>query len=279
MPTSAIIFALEEHRRQRLAQRISDLQLFDQLYFSGTAGELKRLVKNTSADLICCELDAADETLPPWADLVRKGFCRVLCFTDKQSHIRLRLPSGSGYAESQINSSSLKEVVQSQLEAPLQSPPPAATGINEQVAAEHKVYSRFYFDTFLGKELSRSKLTGRPVSLLLLEPQLAQRQQMDQQLLEPFLVRVTRAIKNQIRSSDLLCRYQRQRLAILLPETPSERASELLERILVALRNSFPEQRIPWTSAIVCPSSIDPENPHSLIQQAITQLERSQPRF
>ncbi len=279
MPTSAIIFALEEHRRQRLAQRISDLQLFDQLYFSGTAEELKRLVKNTSADLICCELDVPADTLPPWADLIRKGFCRVLCFTDKESQIHLRLPAGSDYVDSQIDSSSLKEVIQSQLDTPLESPPPPATGINEQVAAEHKVYSRFYFDTFLGKELSRSQLTGRPVSLLLLEPQLTRHYQKDQQLLEPFLVRVTRAIKNQIRSSDLLCRYQRQRLAILLPETPSERAAELLERILIGLRNSFPEQRILWTTAIVCPLSTDPENPHSLMQQAITQLERSQPRF
>jgi GGDEF domain-containing protein len=278
MPTSAIIFALEENRRQRLAQRISDLQLFDQLYFSATAEELNRLVKNTSADLICCELDAPVDRLPPWADLIRKGFCRVLCFTDKQSPIRLRLPTGSGYVDNQIDASSLKEVVLSQLEAPLKSPPPPATGINEQVVAEQKVYSRFYFDTFLGKELSRSKLTGRPVSLLLLEPQLTQHHQKDQQLLEPFLVRVTRAIKNQIRSSDLLCRYQRQRLAILLPETPSERATELLERILVGLRSSFPEQCIPWTTAIVCPTSSDPENPHSLMQQAVTQLERSQPR-
>ncbi|HMB15160.1 MAG TPA: diguanylate cyclase [Pelovirga sp.] len=278
MPTSAIIFALEENRRQRLAQRISDLQLFDQLYFSTTAQELNRLVKNTSADLICCELESPADTLPPWAELIRKGFCRVLCFTDQQSHIRLRLPTGSSYVNSQIDNASLKEVVRAQLEAPLQSPPPATTGINEQVAAEHKVYSRFYFDTFLGKELSRSKLTGRPVSLLLLEPQLTQRHQKDQQLLEPFLVRVTRAIKNQIRSSDLLCRYQRQRLAILLPETPSERATELLERILIGLRDSFPEQRIPWTTAIVSPAPIDPENTHSLMQQAITQLERSQPR-
>jgi GGDEF domain-containing protein len=279
MPTSAIIFAPEERRRQRLAQRISDLQLFDQLYFCATGQELNRLVKNTSADLICCELESSTEKLPPWADLIRKGFCRVLCLTDEKSDIRLRLPTGSCYVNNRIDTDSLKGVVQSQLEAPLQSPPPAATSINEQVTAEHKVYSRFYFDTFLGKELSRSELTGRPVSLLMLEPQLTQRHQQDEQLLEPFLVRVTRAIKGQIRSSDLLCRYQRQRLAILLPETSCERAAELLERILAGLRSNFPEQRIPWTTAIVSPAPAEPENTHSLIQQAITQLERSQPRY
>lgn len=279
MPKSAIIFAPEERRRQRLAQRISDLQLFDQLYFCATPEELNRLVKNTSADLICCELESPTEKMPPWADLIRRGFCRVLCLTDEKSDIRLRLPTGSCYVDNRIAAVSLKEVVKSQLEAPLQSPPPAGTGINEQVAAEHKVYSRFYFDTFLGKELSRSALTGRPVSLLVLEPQLTQRHQQDEQLLEPFLVRVTRAIKGQIRSSDLLCRYQRQRLAILLPETPCERAAELLERILAGLRASFPEQRIPWTVAIVSPAPAEPENTHSFIQQAITQLERSQPRY
>lgn len=279
MSTSAIIFSPEENSRQRLAQRISDLQLFDQLYFSATGPELGRLVNNTSADLICCDLESAADKLPSWADLMRKGFCRVLCFTDEKSAIRLRLSTGSCYVDNRIDTASLKVIVESQLQAPLQSPPPTGTGINEQDAAEHRVYSRFYFDTFLGKELSRSKLTGRPVSLLLLEPQLPKQHQQDQQLLEPFLVRVIRAIKSQIRSSDLLCRYQRQRLAILLPETPCERAAELLERILVSLRNSFPEQHIPWTVAVVSPAAAVPESTHSLIQQAITQLERSQLRY
>ncbi|MBW6508141.1 MAG: diguanylate cyclase [Desulfuromonadales bacterium] len=278
MPTSTIIFASQENCRQRLAQRISDLQLFDQLYFCTTPKELNRLVKNTSADLICCELETTGAELPHWADLVRKGFCRVLCFTTDKSIIRLRLPVGSSYVDDKANKNTLTEVVQSLLASPLLSPPPVISGINEQIAAEHKVYSRFYFDTFLGKELSRSRLTGRPVSLLLLEPQLAQRQRNDEQLLEPFLVRVTRVIKSQIRSSDLLCRYQRQRFAILLPETPRERSGELLERILASLRASFPEQRIPWTTAIVNPTPSDPENSHSMMQHAITQLERSQPR-
>lgn len=279
MPTSTIIFASQENRRQRLAQRISDLGLFGQLYFCTNPEELNRMVKNTSADLICCELEPAVTELPHWADLVRKGFCRVLCFTNAKSTIHLRLPVGSSYVDDNINSNTLTEIVLSLLASPLQTPPPAGSGINEQLAVEHQVYSRFYFDTFLGKELARSKLTGRPVSLVLLEPNLAQRPRKDEQLLEPFLVRVTRAIKSQIRSSDLLCRYQRQRLAILLPETPGERCAELLERILASLRANFPEQRIPWTTAIVTPTPSDPENCHSLMQQAITQLEQSQPRY
>lgn len=279
MSTSTIIFASKENRRQRLAQRISDLDLFDQLYFCATPEELNRLVKNTSADLICCELEPPATKLPPWADLVRNGFCRVLCFTADKSTIHLRLPAGSSYVDEKISTATLTGVVQTLLSAPLQSPPPAGSGINQHVEAEHQVYSRFYFDNFLDKELSRSKLTGRPVSLILLEPQLTQHHQQDEQLLEPFLVRVTRAIKTQIRASDLLCRYQRQRLAILLPETPCGPAAELLERILANLRDSFPEQRIPWTTAVVSPEATEPENIHSLIQQAITQLERSQPRY
>jgi GGDEF domain-containing protein len=278
MPKSAIIFASPENRRQYLAQRISDLRLFDQLYFCATAEELNRLVKNTSAELICCELTTTTK-LPPWAELVRKRFCRVLCFTTDKSAIHLRLPVGSSYVDDKTTTASLTEVVQSLLTFPLQSPPPAGSAINKEIAAEHQIYSPFYFDTFLAKELSRSSLTGRPVSLLLLEPQLTKHQQQDEQLLEPFLVRVTRAIKNQIRSSDLLCRYQRQRLAILLPETSCTRGTELLERILASLRDSFPEQRIPWTTAVVSPEPAEPNNTHSLMQQAITQLERSQPRY
>ncbi len=77
MPVSTIIFASQESRRQYLAQRISDLELFDQLYFCATVEELNRLVKNTSADLICCELSPLTEAMPPWTDLVRKGFCPI----------------------------------------------------------------------------------------------------------------------------------------------------------------------------------------------------------
>ena len=279
MSRSTIIFGSDETRRQQLAQRISVLDIFERIYFCSTTKELKRLVTHTSSDLICCELDSPAKQLPPWADLVRNGLCRVLCFTNEMSEVQLRLPTGSCYLEKNTDSNSLADVIESLLKCPLQSPPPAGSGVNHQVVAEHKIYSRFYFDIFLDKELSRSSLTGRPVSLLLIEPQLTHRHGIDEELLEPFLVRVSRAIKSQIRSSDLLCRYQRQRLAILLPETPSDRASELLDRIITSLRNTFPEQRIPWTWAIVSPPANEPTNANSFMQLAITRLERSEPRY
>lgn len=278
MSRSAIIFSSNETRRQQLAQRISLLNIFERIYFCSTADELTRLVKNTSADLICCELKSADH-IPPWADLVRSGLCRLLCFTSKQSAVRLRLPAGSCYLGEDTDSAGLADVIESLLKCPLQPPPQAGSGLNQKVESEHKIYSRFYFDIFLDKELSRSDLTGRPVSLLLLEPQLTHRYGSDKELLEPFLVRVSRAIKSQIRSSDLLCRYQRQRLAILLPETSCDSAAELFDRILESLRNTFPEQRIPWTWAIVSPTADEATNTNSFMQLAITRLERSEPRY
>ena len=279
MSRSTIIFGSDETRRQQLAQRISALNIFERLYFCSTMEELTKLVKNTSSDLICCELELPAQQLPPWADLVRNGLCRLLCLTSEKSEVRLRLPAGSCYLESNADSDNLARVIESLLKSPLQSPPPAGSGVNQQVEAERKIYSRFYFDLFLDKELSRSSLTGRPVSLLLIEPQLTHRHGMDEEFLEPFLVRVSRAIKSRIRSSDLLCRYQRQRLAILLPETPCDRAAELLDRIIASLRDTFPEQRIPWTWAIVSPTANEPTNANSFMQLAITRLERSEPRY
>lgn len=279
MSRSTIIFSSDETRRQQLGQRISALNIFERLYFCSTAEELITLVKSTATDLICCELEFSPQQLPPWADLVRGGLCRLLCFTDRKYEVCLRLPAGSCYLEHDTDASNLADVIESLLKTPLESPPPPASGVNKQVEAEQKIYSRFYFDSFLDKELSRSNLTGRPVSLLLIEPQLKHRHDMDDELLEPFLVRVSRAIKSQIRSSDLLCRYQRQRLAILLPETPSERAAELLDRIIASLRDTFPEQRIPWTSAVVAPVTNEPPNANSFMQLAVTRLERSEPRY
>ncbi len=279
MSRSTIIFGSDETRRQQLAQRISVLNIFERLYFCSTVEELTKLVKTTSADLVCCELESPAKELPPWAGLVRSGSCRLLCLTSEKSAVRLRLPAGSCYLEKDTDSDNLADVIESLLQCPLQSAPPAGSGLNHQVETEHKIYSRFYFDIFLDKELSRSSLTGRPVSLLLIEPQLTRRHGIDEELLEPFLVRVSRAIKSQIRSSDLLCRYQRQRLAILLPETPSDRAAELLDRVIASLRDTFPEQRIPWTWAIVAPTVKEPTNANSFMQLAITRLERSEPRY
>lgn len=277
MSRAAIIFVCHENRRRQLAQRVSDLKMFDQLYFCSTLQELSTLLKSTAVELVFCEQEKPTNGHPEWADLVRKGQCRLICFTSQTSPESLRLSGGSCYLDQQIDTMTLAHAVKSVLEQSLESPPPLGTQIQDAVVTEQKIYSRFYFDTFVAKELSRSRLTGRPVSLLLIEPRINDRQQSDDQLLEPILIKVTRVIKNQIRSSDLLCRYQRQRLAILLPETGLEQAGELLERIRTNLRNSFLEERIFWITTIVSSSEADPENTHSFLQDAMTRLERSHP--
>lgn len=144
---------------------------------------------------------------------------------------------------------------------------------------QQKVYSRFYFDTFINKELSRSQLTGRPISLLLIEPKFLfnQLQQSDHHL-EPLLVRISEIIKDQIRASDLLCRYQRRHLAILLPETAPEYAQELLDRILTKLQAQFSEHAVIWLSAITSPADDHLNNAHSLLQQAHNQLKQAPSR-
>lgn len=144
---------------------------------------------------------------------------------------------------------------------------------------QQKIYSRFYFDTFIDKELSRSRLTGRPISLLLIEPKfLFNQQQQSEHHLEPLLARISEIIKDEIRASDLLCRYQRQRLAILLPETAPECVQELLDRILIKLQAQFSKHAVIWFSAITSPVNDHYYNAHSLLQQAHNQLKQVQPR-
>ncbi len=142
-----------------------------------------------------------------------------------------------------------------------------------------KIYSRFYFDTFINKELSRSRLTGRPVSLLLIEPKFLFNQQQGEHQLEPLLTRICETIKEEIRSSDLLCRYQRRHLAILLPETAPEAARELLDRILTKLQTQFSKHTVIWLSAIIAPADEHYNNAQSLLQQAQNQLRQTRPRL
>jgi hypothetical protein len=283
MAKSAVIFVIKESRRHALARRISDLQIFDQLHFCASTRELRILLKSAPVDVVFCEHDEPDpphRVLPQWADLVREGRCRLICLTGRTSRGSMRLPSGSCYVPEQIDAAALSHVVESVLQQSLDSPPPAGSRFAEYISEDQeKIYSRFYFDTFVEKELSRSRLTGRPVTLLLLEPQLSGTLLRDEQLLEPLLVRITRLLKSRIRSSDLICRYQRLRLGILLPETAPQQAAKLLERIMASLRDSFPELAIPWRTAIVAPCATRSETPHSLLQQALVLLENSPPRY
>lgn len=143
---------------------------------------------------------------------------------------------------------------------------------------QKKIYSRFYFDNFLIKEVSRARLTGRPVSLLLIEPKfLFSPHNKEQQQLEPLLSRMAEITKDQIRSSDLLCRYQHHRMAILLPETAPEWADKLLERILTNLEASYPNHAILWYSAIISAADTDQNSAHGLLQQAHLQLKQFRP--
>ena len=140
---------------------------------------------------------------------------------------------------------------------------------------QHHIYGRFSFDSFVSRELSRSCLTGRPLSMLLIEPRfLFSPRGHDTRHLEPLMTEIARTIKGRIRSSDLLCQYQQYRLAILLPETAAPHARELLGRILELLQSRYDNHAIHWYSAVVSPTDPDHNTPHALLQLAQSQLQQ-----
>lgn len=95
------------------------------------------------------------------------------------------------------------------------------------------LYNRTYFDASLDSELARSRRSGRPVSLLLVD--LDRFKSLNDTHGHPFgdkiLKLVSESLRKSVRRSDIVCRYGGEEFAIILPETPIPGAYRLAEKI------------------------------------------------
>lgn len=271
---SAIIVAPAAEERRAIAQFLKPTELFAQIHFCGTSKEVDFLLTNSSIDIIFCDISAPKEDLPFTASLIEianQHTLQLVFFShiDPAELTQLgSIPTGAHCLNYQSSPATAAALLNHLLhEESLNSSPAIDTLDENLIDSSSGVYNRFYFDTVLDQELSRSKLTGRPFSLLLIEPESNEQSTLDANW-TALLPSVTLTIKEQIRTSDLLCRIEKQRLALLLPETTSlnaERVSDRIQSKVLEIANEIP---IALRVGLASPNRNNHFNRHGLLTEA-----------
>lgn len=272
---SAIIVAEAAEESRAIAHFLKPTELFSQIHFCGTSKEVDFLLENSNIDFIFCAVYAQQKKVLPF-------IARLVAITDKHqlklvffSHldpVELAqlgvIPAGMHCLSYQSPPSTatalLNHLLRDKPAAPATTP---RSLIENLIDHSSGVYNRFYFDAILDQELSRSKLTGRPFSLLLIEPQTDKKATLETtwSMLFPS---VTLTIKEQIRTSDLLCRIEKKRLALLLPETTTANAEQVIKRIqsrVMELADGIP---IALKFGLASPNQDNHFNRYSLLSEA-----------
>ena len=95
-------------------------------------------------------------------------------------------------------------------------------------------YNHRYFQESLQKEIGRAERRGRPLSVLLLDIDdfKAINDSYGHPVGDAILQRIVAEIRSEIRGDmDLLARYGGEEFGVILPETPSDEAAEVAERV------------------------------------------------
>lgn len=271
MPNSAIIVAEAAEQRRSIAQLIKPTDLFTRIHFCGSSQDVKFLLKNTSVDMLLCDVySPGKEALKDTAELTNLAVEHQaqLVFFSQLDPVELPLlgilPTGShclSYNSSIAMVSSLIKRLLSDAANPAHTK--KTRKVDRLIDQNSGIYNRFYFDAFLDQELSRSKLTGRPFSLLLIEPQTEDT--VKSSGWGNLLPSVALSIKTQIRTSDLLCRIEKKRLALLLPETSSSNAERVMHRIQHKTQEVVP---LDLKIGLASPHISNQFNRHGLLREA-----------
>lgn len=251
MTASAIIIAEGSEQRRTIAQRLSPLKFFEQIYYCGSLKQLGWLLDRHQISLIFCEAGPSEDQnlwfTASLANLAKKHLCPLVFFSASSPAQLFELgllPSGSHCCSFQEPDSDLDKFLRSLLS----DPSPTTRKVAAEPSAPTHVrpysgfYNRFAFDSFVSQEQARSQLTGRPFSMLLINPQLSPAEETSSDP-DPYLSNLVLRINHLVRSSDRLCHIEGQKLALILPETPSQKAQQVLERIqkeVLNLSRQFP---------------------------------------
>ena len=244
MANSAVIIAEQTDQRREIAQCISPLGFFDHLHFCASLHETRFLLEQYQPKMIFCESGSVeDESLrisAALASLAKRHSCPLVFFSSSEPLELLQLgilPPGSHCLNKQIPNEELKTILQALLNQ--QQPSTSSNQLSPLSQRHHNtipgVHSRFSFNNFLHQERSRSQLTGRPFSMLLIEPQAHTDTPQQISQWENLLPAIAVKIKELIRNCDLLCNLEQQQLAILLPETSTTSAGLVVDRIQSSL--------------------------------------------
>lgn len=262
MHSPAIIVAEEHEQRQAIADCINTLERFEPILFCATLQEVTLHLGQTTNPYIFCEAGyVEEETLrisATLASLAKKHNCPLAFFSAADPEELLRqgiLPPGSLCFNYQTPSRDILEA----LESPgrdHQDPTPLNllqdSDYRPALNPNPGLYSRFSFDNFLLQEISRSRLTGRPFTLLMIEPQV---RELNQEQSREWSSLATE-IKKLVRTSDLLCRLEQKQLALLLPETSNKNAQQVIDRIYHLIESSVLKIKIDLSLPQVSHASI-----------------------
>ena len=102
------------------------------------------------------------------------------------------------------------------------------------------LYNRRYLEDAFSRELHRGERNGKPVSVVMIDIDHFKRfnDQHGHDAGDFVLSAVARAISNNIRPSDIACRYGGEELAVVLPETTLEIARDRAEEMRRAIRET-----------------------------------------
>jgi diguanylate cyclase (GGDEF)-like protein len=275
MMKSAVIVAKAAEERRSIAQQIKPTELFSRIHFCSNAQDVRFLFKNTAVDILLCDVETSGhEALRSTAELANLASEHMaqMIFFSHHDPVELPLlgviPPGS-HCLSYDSSPAITTDLLSRLlnREPATSYLARTTPEEKLIDKNSGIYNRFYFDAFLDQELSRTKLTGRPFSLLLIEPSELEQQEKNAGW-GAVLPSIALAIKNQIRTSDLLCRIEIKRLALLLPETTNLNARHVRQRIQHKSRELAQEFPFDLKIGLASPDPANNLNRQGLLREA-----------
>lgn len=275
MSKSAIVVATAAEERRSIAQLIKPTELFAQVHFCSSFQEARFLMEHSHIDILFCDAcTPGNESLRLTAGLVKLADdyqSRLVFFSHLDPDELLMLgiiPSGSHCLNYETSASTIASLLKRLLNRATTAGPEKLSRQEDKLIDRNSgVYNRFYFDAFLDQELSRSKLTGRPFSLLLIEPSAAKPQAKNSGW-GGLLPSIALTIKNQIRTSDLLCRIETKRLALLLPETTSINAKRVRQRIQNKAQELAKEFPLDLRIGLSSPSLSSHYSRHGLMREA-----------
>jgi len=266
---------------------INKTRLFSQTFFARSLNEVAEYMTAGQVDMIFADLDELG------LDMITQ--CMNL-FNQNDDWCDIPVLLGSQEAQQQNRISALEKGVSDCLSY---SSPIAETTARCQIFLKHKkraerlrtekahlaqmaltdrltgVFNRAYFDAVLESELARSRRNDHPFSLLMMDIDhfKSVNDKFGHLAGDRALQLLAGTVQKLIRASDIFCRFGGEEFALILPDTPAEKAMILAERIrqkIASMTINFNSRVLHFTVSIgiSCPLVNEAHTTLSLIGQA-----------
>ena len=244
---AAIALILEDRPdlRQALSHTVETSSLFDRLLFSSSDAETLATLERDKVDMLFC--DWRPETGPARAELLR-----LLAKRDEWAEIPVVAFCAARQADMRVDALEsgvhdcfdytlpLRELV-ARLRLQLRQRERTRKlheershlrrlALNDMLTG---LFNRAYFDATLEAEAARSRRTGAPLSLLMID--LDHFKTINDLFGHPAgdqaLRLVAKTVRGMVRRSDIVCRFGGEEFAVILPDTPMANALTLAEKV------------------------------------------------